>query len=97
MRIFASDGTEVFHYEGCSESSDEVRGEIVEVPFDGSNYLTIKLHTEHEGSHVTSQFCILEAGKGLYSGITIKHTFSRFLIIFITPRPSFLYFPKMKK
>ena len=87
MRIFASDGTEVFHYEGCSESSDEVRGEIVEVPFDGSNYLTIKLHTEHEGSHVTSHFCILEAGKSLYSGITIKHTFCFLLFLSLLDPP----------
>lgn len=70
MRVFTSDGTEVFHYGGC-DPHEHVRGEVVEVSFDGSSFLTVKLHTDNEGSHVRSEFCILEAGKSLNSGLCI--------------------------
>ena len=44
----------------------------MEVPFDGSEFLTLELHTEHEGSQVISEFVLLEQGKALYSGI-VEH------------------------
>lgn len=41
--------------------------------FDGSSFLTLKLHMRHEWSYVRSEFVILEGGKNLYSGkLTIK-------------------------
>ena len=66
-KIFGSDGNELWSYDGCHYET--VKGDIVEVPFDGSEFLTLKLHTEHEGSQVISEFVLLEQGKVLYSGI----------------------------
>lgn len=41
--------------------------------FDGSSFLTLKLHMRHEWSYVRSEFVILEGGKNLYPGkLTIK-------------------------
>ena len=44
----------------------------MEVRFNGSDFLTLKLHTEYEGSQVISEFVLLEQGKALYSGI-VEH------------------------
>ena len=93
VRIFTSDGTEVLHYGGC-DPHEHVRGEVVEVSFDGSSFLTVKLHTESEGSHVRSEFCILEDGKSLSSGLCIcyriftKHPSYRLLINSPKPLPT---------
>ena len=70
MRIFTSEGNEVLHYGGC-DPHEHVYGEVVEVSFEGSSYLTIVLHTEHEWSHVRSEFCVLEEGKSLSSGLCV--------------------------
>lgn len=64
--VFASNGTELAHHGGCSS---HVQGELVRVSFGNSHYLTLKIHTEHEGSRVKSEFCVLQEGKGLDSGI----------------------------
>ena len=69
-KIFGSDGNELWSYDGCHYET--VKGDTVEVPFDGSEFLTLKLHTEHEGSQVISEFVLLEQGKALYSGI-VEH------------------------
>jgi len=66
VRVFTSEGKEVLHYGGC-DPHEYVYGEVVEVSFEGSSHLTIVLHTEHEGSHVRSEFCVLEEGKSLSS------------------------------
>jgi len=68
VRVFTSEGKEVLHYGGC-DPHEYVYGEVVEVSFEGSSHLTIVLHTEHEGSHVRSEFCVLEEGKSLSSGL----------------------------
>lgn len=70
VRVFTSDGKEVFHYGGC-DPHEHVRGELVEVSFEGSSFLTVVLHTEHEWSYVRSEFCILEEEKSLYSGLCV--------------------------
>ena len=44
----------------------------MEVRFNGSDFLTLKLHTEYEGSQVISEFVLLEQWKTLYSGI-VEH------------------------
>ena len=41
--------------------------------FDGSSFLTVKLHMRHEWSYVRTEFVILEGEKSLYSGkLSIK-------------------------
>ena len=70
MRVFTSEGKEVFRYGGC-DSHEYVHGEVVEVSFEGSSYLTVVLHTEQEGSHVRSEFCVLEEGASLSSGLYV--------------------------
>lgn len=77
--MYSSDGSEIFHHGGCSS----VHGEIEEVRFDGSSFLTVKLHMRHEWSYVRSEFVILEEEKSLYSGkFSIKrpHCAIRFIL-----------------
>lgn len=62
--MFKGDHSEVFHHGGCSS----VHGDLLEIPFDGSSFLTLKLHMKHEGSYVRSEFFILEEENNLYSG-----------------------------
>ena len=40
----------------------------MEVAFDGSSFLTLKLRMSHEWSYVRSEFVILEGGNNLNSG-----------------------------
>ena len=68
-RIYADDGSEVKDFESGEHCRYYIRGEILEVPFGGSDFLTFELHTEHEGSHMISEFVILDDGKSLDSGI----------------------------
>ena len=70
MKVFTSEGEEVFHYDDC-DPHEHVHGEVVEVSFEGSSYLTLVLHTEHEGSHVRSEFCVLQEGTSLSSGVCV--------------------------
>lgn len=60
-----------------------VHGEIEEVRFDGSSFLTVKLHMRHEWSYVRSEFVILEGEKSLYSGkLSIKRQHvMRFIVV----------------
>lgn len=64
VNVFSSDDSEIFHHGGCSS----VHGEIVEMRFEGSSFLTVKLHMKHERSYVRSEFVILEGGESLNSG-----------------------------
>lgn len=68
-RIYADDDSEVKDFERGEHCRNYIRGEVLEVPFGGSDFLTFKLHTEHEGSHMISEFFILEYGKSLDSGM----------------------------
>ena len=63
-KVYKSDDSEVFNRGGCKD----VRGEVYEIPFDGSSFLTLKVHMQHERSYARSEFVILEQGKSLYSG-----------------------------
>lgn len=73
VRVFTAEGNEVYHYGGC-DPHEHAHGELVEVPFGGSSYLTVVLHTESEGSHVRSQFCVLEEGTSLSSGLCVCYS-----------------------
>ena len=73
VRVFTAEGNEVFHFGGC-DPHEHVHGELVEVPFDGSSYLTLVLHTESEGRHVRSEFCVLEEGTSLSSGLCVCYS-----------------------
>ena len=68
-RIYADDGSKVKDFEGDEHCRYHIRGEVLEAPFGGSAFLTFKLHAEHEGSHMISQFFILEYGKSLDTGM----------------------------
>lgn len=103
VRVFTSDGTEVFHYGGC-DPHEHVRGEVVEVSFDRSSFLTVKLHTDNEGSHVRSEFCILEAGKVLiqvcvFATESLLNTLPMGFLSILpnpsSPQPPFLQLPRM--
>lgn len=65
-KIFAANGSEVADVEGDDECRTNIRGKIIEVPFGDSDYLTLKLHTDHDGSLFMAEFLILEEG---YSGL----------------------------
>ena len=69
-KIFTSNGTELFHYSRCEgyHDDDKAIGELVEVPFGVSSYLTAKVKLENEGTVVRSEFAILKAGKTLHGG-----------------------------
>ncbi|XP_068682562.1 uncharacterized protein [Montipora foliosa] len=74
-RIFSSNGSELYDYDGCEYYyyyyyyyyGHRVIGELVEVPFGDSSYLMTEVKMYREGSILTSEFAILEAGKGLES------------------------------
>ena len=69
-KIYSSDGSEIFNHNGCSH----VLGDVEQIPFGGSKFLTLKFHTEHQGSYARSQFALLEQDKYLYSGeLAIKN------------------------
>ena len=68
-RIYDDDGSEVKDFEKGEHCRNYIRGEILEVPFGDAYSLTFKLHTEHEGSRMISEFVILEDGKELDSGM----------------------------
>ena len=74
MRVFTAEGNEVFHFGGC-DPHEYVHGELVEVPFDGSSYLTLVLHTESEESHVRSEFCVLQEDTSLSSGSCVCYIY----------------------
>lgn len=75
-RIYDNDGSEVKDFEKGEHCRYYIRGEILEVPFGDSGFLTFKLHTEHEGSHIISEFFVLEDGNSLDSGMDNFHFFS---------------------
>ena len=64
-KIYSSNGTELHNHDGCDHNDHRVFGEIVEVSFEGSDFLTLKLRTDRQGSFVRSEFVILEEGKSL--------------------------------
>ena len=68
-RIYDDDGSEVKDFEKGEHCRNYIRGEILQVPFGDSGLLTFELHTEHEGSHIISEFFILEDGESLDSGM----------------------------
>ena len=67
--IYADDGTEIKDFKRGEHCRNYIRGEVLEVPFGDSDFLRFDLHTEHEGSHIISEFVILEDGFGLDSGM----------------------------
>lgn len=68
-KIVSSSGSELSHYSQCQYGySNGLIGQLVEVPFNGSSFLTAKVKLYYKGSVVRSEFAILEAGKGLGSG-----------------------------
>ena len=83
-KIYSSNGTELHNHDGCDHNDHRVFGEIVEVSFEGSDFLTIKLRTDRQGSFVRSEFVILEEGKSLKSGKVPLHTSHIFTKIRIT-------------
>ena len=76
-RIYDDDGSEVKDFKKGEHCRNYIRGEILEVPFGDSSFLTFKLHTEHEGSHIMSEFFILEDGNSLDSGMNNLSIFLR--------------------
>lgn len=67
-KIYADDGSEVKDLKSGEHCRNHIFGEVLEVPFGDSDFLTLELHTQHEGSHMISEFVILEDGKSLDSG-----------------------------
>lgn len=67
--IYADDGTEIKDFKRGEHCRNYIRGEVLQVPFGDSDFLRFELHTEHEGSHITSEFVILEDSFGLDSGM----------------------------
>lgn len=68
-KIVSSSGSELTHYSQCQYGySNGLIGQLVEVPFNGSSFLTAKVKLYYKGSVLRSEFAILEAGKGLGSG-----------------------------
>ena len=82
-KIYSSNGTELHNHDGCDHNDHRVFGEIVEVSFEGSDFLTLKLRTDRQGSFVRSEFVILEEGKSLKSGkvpLHMSHIFTKIRI-----------------
>ena len=68
-KIVSSSGSELTHYSQCQYGYfNGLIGQLVEVPFNGSSFLTAKVKLNYKGSVLRSEFAILEAGKGLGSG-----------------------------
>lgn len=65
-KIFAANGSEVADVEGDDDCKTNIRGKITEIPFGDSDFLTLKLNTDYEGSYFMAEFLILEEG---YSGL----------------------------
>ena len=76
-RIYDDEGAEVKDFKKGEHCRNYIRGEILEVPFGDSSFVTFKLHTEHEGSHIMSEFFILEDGNSLDSGMNNLSIFLR--------------------
>ncbi|XP_067024678.1 uncharacterized protein [Acropora muricata] len=78
-KIVSSSGSQIFHYSRCRyrySNGDGLVGELVEVPFNGSSFLTAKVKLYYKGSVVRSEFAILKAGKGLDSATSLSNSWT---------------------